>query len=230
MPLGQPLGHTHMPPGQPLGHTYIPMWQPMYTVHGQSHGQHRHTIHGSFINLLTWRCTRDITNSAQIGGGKGKKSVTWTYAEIKKYAVSECYTFEDNQKFDFMSNVYKDILIDKDHVKTQIPIQLLDRLSRTSLLQICNAHNIQATQRSSLSELLQYISEHAACDVCLHGYVVFTPCKQAKTGAELIKAYRDRKKTVLSNNENIIHLSHPHRTSWKQSSIPSVMGCNLEIF
>jgi len=173
---------------------------------------HRHTIlpHGLLHNKVfklktayqklwtwcwTWSWKYNITH--QIGGGN--KSVTWTFSEIRQYATNY-HDFEDGHKFKFMSNVYDDISVGENCVKTQIPIQKLSRLSRLNLIQICKVHKIQANQRTSMSEVLECIANHKPCDICLHGYVIFMAYKEKKTNTELVRTYCAKKKFVQNRN------------------------------
>jgi hypothetical protein len=167
--------------------------------------------------LLIWSWNKKISNLIKIVMiGGGNKSVSWTFAEIKPYAV-DYYKFEDNQKFEFMSNMHKDNPVGQNCVKTQIPIQKLGRLNRASLHEICKVHRIQAKQRSSLSEIIEYVAEHTPCDVCVNGYVVFKACKEArKIGAEIAKAYRNKKNLVFKRMNIFFHLQDLHKTCWKE--------------
>jgi len=168
--------------------------------------------------LWTWSWTWNwkYNKTHQIGGGRGNKSVTWTFAEIKQYATDH-HDFEDGHKFKFMSNVHGDTLVGEICVKTQIPIQQLSRLSRPDLLQICKLHRIQANPRTCMSEMLECIANHKPCDICLHGYVIFTPCKKTKTNAERSKTFHTKKKFVQSKNAYEFPLRHLNIANWKKS-------------
>ena len=156
-------------------------------------------LRAAYQKLWTWSWTWSWKHNSthQIGGGN--KSITWTFAEIKQYAT-DYYHFEDGHRFIFMSNVHDDISVGKNCVKTQIPIQQLSRLSRLNLLQICKVHKIQANWRTCINEMLESIANHKPCEICLHGYVIFTVCKEPKTDAERAKTYHVKKKIVHSKN------------------------------
>ena len=48
--------------------------------------------------------------------------------------------------------------------------------------------------------MLECIANHKPCDICLHCYVIFTVCKEPKTGAERVKTHHVKKKFVQSRN------------------------------
>jgi len=139
----------------------------------------------------------EYNNTHQIGGGN--RYVTWTFAEIKQYAA-DCHDFEDGHELKFMSNVHEDISVGENCVKAQIPIQKITRLSRLNLLQTDKVHKIQVNPRTCLSEMLESIANHKPCDICLHGYVIFTVCKNTKTNAEREKIFYAKKPFVQSKN------------------------------
>ena len=157
-------------------------------------------LRAAYQKLWTWSWTWSWKHNSthQIGGGN--RSVTWTFAEIRQYAAADCHDFEDGHEFKFMSNVHEDISVGENCVKTHIPIQKLSRLSRLNLLQICKVHKIQVHPRTCLSEMLEHIANHRPCDICLHGYVIFTTCKKTKTNAERLKTFHTKKRFVQSKN------------------------------
>ena len=173
-----PQGHTILPQG--LLHNYIFRLK---------------TVQKLWTWCWKWNWKYYISH--QVGGEN--KSITWTFAEIRQYAT-DYHGFEDGHKFKFMSNVHDDISVGQNCVKTQIPIQELSRLSRLNLIQICKMHKIQANQRTCMSEVLECIANHKPCDICLHGYVIFTACKEPKTNADMAKTYRAKKQFVQNKN------------------------------
>jgi len=122
-----------------------------------------------------------------------------------------------------MSNVHEDISVGENCVKTQIPIQKLSRLSRPDLLQICKVHKIEAIQRTCLSEMLERIANHKPCDICLHGYVIFTACKKTKTNAERAKTFHAKKNLCKAKMHMSSPLRHLNIANWKTLSALSAL-------
>jgi hypothetical protein len=68
--------------------------------------------------------------------------------------------------------------------------------------------------------MLESIANHKPCDICLHGYVIFTACKNTKTNAEREKIFYAKNPFVQSKNAYEFPFQAP-----RHSQLENIVNC-----
>jgi len=124
-------------------------------------------------HLKTLSETNDYRNKQLYGGGI---MATWLFSEIEKYAMKP-YHYSMDDVFEYGVNVHSSLLheyIRGDLCCANVPLWLLSRADKQTLLSICQQHSINVTYRTQVNEIRSQMNQHISCDMCRNYITVFS--------------------------------------------------------
>ena len=114
-----------------------------------------------------------FTHERLHGGGT---MATWLFSELEKYAVKP-YPYSMDDVFEYGVHVPREQL----HKYTRgvlcyanVPLWLLSRADKQTLLSICKQHSIDVTYRTKVNDIRSQMNQHNSCDECKNCITVFS--------------------------------------------------------
>jgi len=107
------------------------------------------------------------------GGGT---MATWLFSELEKYAVKPSQYSRDDI-FEYGVHVPREQLhkyASGALCCANIPLQLLSRADKQTLLSICKQHSINVTNKTRVNDIRSQMNQHYFCDKCKNYITVFS--------------------------------------------------------